>query len=151
MAVFGEYELLARSGLFDSDYYLKSNPDLSDLNIDPLVHYLERGCHERREPSEKFDTSHYLSQCAAVGEAPPNALIHYLTVGVRRGFTPRRIEGASAQSAVAAVATRKDRAAARSSSDANGHNTVVAVASANAKSASVKRSDTIDLAGMAAG
>jgi GT2 family glycosyltransferase len=89
MAVFGEYELAASSGLFDAAFYLKSNPDLAAVNVDPLVHYLERGCHDRRDPSAQFDTQHYLAQCEAFGETPPNALIHYLTVGVRRGLTPK--------------------------------------------------------------
>jgi len=87
--VFGEYELLANSGLFDAEYYARANPDIAALNIDPLMHYLERGCHERRNPSESFDTPHYLSQCEALGETPANALVHYLTVGVNRGLTPK--------------------------------------------------------------
>jgi ADP-heptose:LPS heptosyltransferase/GT2 family glycosyltransferase len=86
--LFGEYELLAKSGLFDDEYYLRVYPDVADLNIDPLMHYLEWGCHERRDPGAYFDTSHYLSQCKALGEMPANALFHYLTVGVKRGLTP---------------------------------------------------------------
>jgi ADP-heptose:LPS heptosyltransferase len=86
--LFGEYELLAQSGLFDAEFYLRANPDIASLNVDPLLHYLERGCLERRDPSASFDTSHYLKLCDALGEAPVNALAHYLTVGVRRGLTP---------------------------------------------------------------
>jgi GT2 family glycosyltransferase len=84
----GEYELLAKSDLFDAKFYLQANPDIANRNIDPLTHYLERGCHERRNPSANFDTSYYLRQCEALGELPPNALIHYLTVGVNRGLAP---------------------------------------------------------------
>jgi len=87
--LFGEYELLAKSGLFDAEYYIRANPEIAALNIDPLMHYLERGCHERRDPSAIFDTSHYLSQCEALGETPANALFHYLTVGINRGLTPK--------------------------------------------------------------
>jgi ADP-heptose:LPS heptosyltransferase/GT2 family glycosyltransferase len=87
--LFGEYELLAQSGLFDADFYIKSNPDLATLNIDPLLHYLERGCRERRDPSARFDTGHYLKLCDALGEAPANPLTHYLTIGMRRGLTPQ--------------------------------------------------------------
>jgi hypothetical protein len=64
--LFGEYEPLAQSGLFDSDFYIKSNPDLATLNIDPLLHYLERGCRERRDPSARFDTGHYVKLCDAL-------------------------------------------------------------------------------------
>ena len=88
---FREYELLAASGLFDAAYYLKANPDVVALNADPLMHYLEIGCHERRNPSAHFDTAHYLSQCKGLGELPANALLHFLTVGVNHGLTPSPI------------------------------------------------------------
>jgi GT2 family glycosyltransferase len=87
--LFRDYELLAKSGLFDAAYYLRANPHLSELNIDPLTHYLEVGCREKRDPSAGFDTSHYLSQCEAYGETPENPLLHFLTVGIARGLTPK--------------------------------------------------------------
>ena len=87
--LFGEYELLASSDLFDAKFYLRANPDIAELNVDPVMHYLEHGCHERRNPSANFDTSYYLTQCEALGEIPPNPLIHYLKVGVNRGLTPK--------------------------------------------------------------
>src|ERR1700722_11169799 len=86
---FGEYELLANSGLFDAKYYVKNNPDIAALNVDPLMHYIEYGCRERRNPSDRFDTAHYLSQCLALGGAPVNPLFHYVTEGIKKGLTPR--------------------------------------------------------------
>lgn len=88
--LFGEYELLAKSGLFDPEFYLKANPDIAALNVDPLLHYLEQGCRERRDPSAGFDTAYYLGLCDALGETPVNALAHYLTVGISRGLTTQR-------------------------------------------------------------
>jgi GT2 family glycosyltransferase len=99
--LFQEYELLAGSGLFDAEYYLQANPDLSILNTDPLIHYLERGCREGRDPSARFDTSHYLSQCQELQETPENPLLHYLTVGAGRGLSPR--PGSGSLSATAAL------------------------------------------------
>jgi GT2 family glycosyltransferase len=87
--LFNEYDLLAKSGFFDPDFYLSANPDIAALHVDPLMHYLESGCQERRDPSPQFDTSHYISQCEAIGELPANPLSHYLTVGIKRGLTPR--------------------------------------------------------------
>jgi ADP-heptose:LPS heptosyltransferase/GT2 family glycosyltransferase len=84
--MFQDYELLANSGLFDAAYYLGANPDVAALNVDPLVHYLETGCLEGRNPSPDFNTAYYLSQCQALGEAPTNALWHFLTVGAGRGL-----------------------------------------------------------------
>lgn len=86
--LFVEYELLANSGLFDAAYYVRANPDVANSNVDPLMHYLERGCQERRDPSANFDTAYYLQSCASLGESPTNALVHYLTVGKSRGLTP---------------------------------------------------------------
>jgi O-antigen biosynthesis protein len=91
--LFTEYELLTASDLFDATYYLNANPDIAALNMDPLLHYLEWGCRERRDPSASFDTAYYLKQCKALGEAPQNALAHYLTIGARRGLRPR-LQGA---------------------------------------------------------
>lgn len=111
--LFGEYEPLAQSGLFDSDFYIKSNPDLATLNIDPLLHYLERGCRERRDPSARFDTGHYLKLCDALGEAPANPLTHYLTIGMRRGLTSAFIRAWSTPANGAPSARRPSRFAAR--------------------------------------
>jgi len=100
---FEHYELLAKSELFDAKYYLRAYPDVAQLNIDPLTHYLEHGCQERRNPSERFDTSHYLSQCKALGDAPSNALLHYLTVGVNQGLTAVPGAASRAQAAEARI------------------------------------------------
>ena len=86
--LFQEYELLAKSGLFDAEYYLSANPDIAALNVDPLLHYLETGCHEGRNPNRDFDTAYYLRQCQSLGETPTNALTHFLTVGASRGLNP---------------------------------------------------------------
>lgn len=80
---------MAGSGLFDPEYYLQANPDLSVLNTDPLMHYLELGCREGRNPSARFDTSHYLNQCQELEQTPENPLLHYLTIGASRGLSPR--------------------------------------------------------------
>ena len=87
--LFREYDLLANSGLFDADYYLKAYPDVAALNVDPLLHYLEEGGRERRNPNAGFDSSYYLKQCQQLGDTPENALLHYLTVGAQRGLHTR--------------------------------------------------------------
>jgi GT2 family glycosyltransferase len=85
--LFHEYDLVARSGLFDPTFYVRNNADIAALNVDPLIHYLELGCREGRDPSADFDTTHYLAQCQSLGEQPQNALLHYLSVGIKRGLT----------------------------------------------------------------
>ena len=42
--------------LFDSDWYLKTYPDVADSGVNPLVHYLDIGGFEGRDPSPLFDS-----------------------------------------------------------------------------------------------
>src|SRR5688572_10477316 len=104
-ALFGDYEAIRRSGLFDPEYYLATYPDVADSNLDPLVHYLEEGAQQGRNPHPDFDSGFYLEQCRQRGEEPQNPLIHYLRLGLARGFKTRR-ETASAE----AGAVRRPRA-----------------------------------------
>jgi ADP-heptose:LPS heptosyltransferase/GT2 family glycosyltransferase len=89
-ALFSDYEEIRKSGLFDAQYYLATYPDVAARNVDPLVHYLEEGGREGRNPHPDFDGAFYLEQCEARGERPGNPLLHYLRIGAARGFTPRR-------------------------------------------------------------
>jgi len=47
-------------GLFDSEWYLKVNPDVQENQIDPLTHYLKTGWLEGRLPFSTYDESSYL-------------------------------------------------------------------------------------------
>ena len=85
-ALFGDYEAIRRSGLFDPEYYLATYPDVADRNLDPLVHYLEEGAQQGRNPHPDFDSIFYLEQCRQRGEQPQNPLIHYIRLGMARGL-----------------------------------------------------------------
>jgi hypothetical protein len=67
--------------LFDADWYLSQNPDVARAGLDPLLHYLERGAWERRDPNPLFDSHWYLSQFPEVAGSGINPLLHYLTEG----------------------------------------------------------------------
>src|SRR5205807_6807506 len=77
-------------GLFDPEHYLATYPDVEERNVDPLVHYLEEGAQEGRDPHPNFDAAFYLEQCRQRGEEPANPLLHYLLIGAARGFKTRR-------------------------------------------------------------
>src|ERR1041385_7491912 len=77
-ALFSDYEAIRKSGLFDPEHYATAYPDVAERNVDPLVHYLEEGAREGRDPHPDFDTAFYLQQCRARGEEPANPLLHYL-------------------------------------------------------------------------
>ncbi len=89
-ALFSDYEDVRRSGLFDAEYYVAAYPDVAARNVDPLVHYLEEGGREGRNPHRDFDSAFYLEQCRQRGEQPNNPLLHYIRIGAARGFTTRR-------------------------------------------------------------
>jgi len=82
-----QYRLVKSSG-FDREYYLEQNCDVKQLQINPLVHYLEIGFKEGRNPNPLFDTSYYLSQNPDVAESGINPLVHYLEIGAREGRNP---------------------------------------------------------------
>src|SRR5439155_779374 len=83
--LFSDYEAIRKSGLFDPEHYATAYPDVAERNVDPLVHYLEEGAREGRDPHPDFDTAFYLEQCRARGEEPANPLLHYLLIGAARG------------------------------------------------------------------
>jgi ADP-heptose:LPS heptosyltransferase len=89
-ALFSDYEAIRKSGLFDPEHYTKACPDVAERNVDPLVHYLEEGAREGRDPHPDFDTAFYLEQCRERGEEPANPLLHYLLIGAARGFQIKR-------------------------------------------------------------
>jgi ADP-heptose:LPS heptosyltransferase/GT2 family glycosyltransferase len=89
-ALFSDYEEARKSGLFDAEHYLATYPDVAERNIDPLVHYLEEGAREGRNPRADFDSAFYLEQCTLRGEPPGNPLLHYIRIGAARGFKTRR-------------------------------------------------------------
>lgn len=80
--LFKDYDLLAKSGLFDAAFYVAKYPDVAAQNIDPLLHYLEEGARQGRNPNPTFDAAVYMEQCRANGgEVPANPLLHFITAG----------------------------------------------------------------------
>lgn len=79
------YRLIAESGLFDREWYLKNNPDVAEAGIDPVRHYLLYGGIEGRAPGPKFDSEWYLAQNPDVAEAVENPLLHFIEHGRREG------------------------------------------------------------------
>lgn len=82
------YRVIERSGLFDTAFYLACNPDLRSSLINPLIHYLEHGHREGRNPNPLFETSWYWLAYPEVAEQGINPLYHYASVGWREGRNP---------------------------------------------------------------
>ena len=45
---------LVKLGFFDNDFYVSTNPDVALSGVNPLMHYLQLGWRERRQPSPKI-------------------------------------------------------------------------------------------------
>jgi glycosyltransferase involved in cell wall biosynthesis len=72
---------------FDSVYYLRRYPDVSEKGVDPSLHFVLYGNAERRKPSERFDVEDYLMRHPDVAETGVNALLHYVLFGQKEGRT----------------------------------------------------------------
>lgn len=81
-------KLIRNSDLFDIAYYLQNNPDITELNIDAVSHYLYHGGFEGRKPSEGFDSAFYLEKNPDVYENKINPLIHFILYGKAEGRKP---------------------------------------------------------------
>ena len=76
------------SGLFDTRYYLASNPDVSAAQVSALDHYNTFGRHEGRDPNAWFDTGGYLAANPGVAASGLGPLDHYHQIGWREGRDP---------------------------------------------------------------
>ena len=80
--------IVNQTRLFDPAFYLSAYPDLAGGEIDPLLHYLETGAAEGRDPNPLFDTSYYLEANPDVAAAKSNPLVHYIVSGAAEGRDP---------------------------------------------------------------
>ncbi len=80
---------LKASPLFDAEWYLMSNADVVQENMDPASHYIKFGAVEGRDPSTYFNTNWYLQANPDVAESGINPLIHYIEHGKAEGRAPR--------------------------------------------------------------
>jgi hypothetical protein len=73
---------------FDRDYYLRTNPDVAAVGIDPYQHFLRYGWREGRNPNIVFNTRYYLDTNPDVAAAQVDPLGHYMNFGWREGRDP---------------------------------------------------------------
>ncbi len=76
---------LSKSGLFDARWYLEAYPDVRMAGVNPLMHYLQHGAAEGRDPGPLFDSQSYLRRYPDVQRAGINPLVHYLRHGATEG------------------------------------------------------------------
>jgi hypothetical protein len=75
-----------REGLVDEKWYLAQYPDV--IGHDPVLHYLNHGAAEGRNPNPFFNTLEYLKAYPQVAESGMNPLVHFRLHGAAQGLSP---------------------------------------------------------------
>ena len=75
----------SRADVFDSEYYLETNPDVADANVDPYWHYVESGEREGRMPNAFFSPDFYKKLNADVRVARISPFDHFRQHGFYEG------------------------------------------------------------------
>ncbi len=76
-----DINIIAASGLFNEEWYIKENPDVARSGINPLVHYVRHGAAEGRTPFKGFNAVRYLANVEVNGRINRNPLAHYILHG----------------------------------------------------------------------
>src|SRR4029079_15566090 len=82
------YQLIARSGLFDCPWYLEQHPHVRESGLDPIIHYLRYSRKSACNPNPLFHHEWYLTHYPEVLGARINPLVHYLSHGAAEGKDP---------------------------------------------------------------
>lgn len=80
-----QLRVMKKSGLFDSNYYLSTYPDVAQESIDPAEHFFDYGWQEGRNPMPSFSSRGYLDRYPDVRATGLNPLLHYLQHGHHEG------------------------------------------------------------------
>jgi glycosyltransferase involved in cell wall biosynthesis len=73
--------VIARSDIFDREWYLANSPDLLAWGIDPIRHYIAYGAREGRNPNQSFSTTDYIANNPDVAAAGVNPFAHFIRYG----------------------------------------------------------------------
>ncbi len=79
--------LITLSGLFDREYYLGQYPEVREMGLNPLMHFIKKGWRDGKNPSKAFNTRLYLELHPDVENAGINPLVHYLRHGQKESRT----------------------------------------------------------------
>jgi len=95
-------KVVARSTLFDREWYLAQNPDIAALGAHPAYHYTVIGARTGRDPGPWFSTRRYLALHPELVGAGVNPLYHFEMVG-RKAGRPLGLSGDITMTPVPAV------------------------------------------------
>jgi len=80
-------DLINNSGFFNEQWYVSQYPEVRQIGVNPLRHYLEIGGFEGRDPGPDFSSSFYLNTYDDVKNEGINPLLHYLKYGISENRT----------------------------------------------------------------
>ena len=72
------YFALKRSGAFDAEFYAFQSPDVVETGQNLLMHYIEHGAREGRDPSPSFKTLEHVARHPTLLESGLNPLLHQI-------------------------------------------------------------------------
>lgn len=70
---------------FDSGYYEAKYGSQYDIELDPICHYLQNGCHQGFKPNAEFNTDVYLYRYSDISISGFNPFHHYIAHGREEG------------------------------------------------------------------
>ncbi len=73
---------------FDADHYLRHNWDVKKAELDALLHFIDFGWREGRDPNALFDTRFYMRANRDIDFRSINPFYHYLVIGRAEGRRP---------------------------------------------------------------
>ena len=79
--------LIARSRIFDRNWYLAEYPEIGVTGLDPIMHYLLSGADRGYRPHLLFDPAWY-KNARGPRQRDQNPLIDYINYGAREGIDP---------------------------------------------------------------
>lgn len=88
LKVWKAWVTISRSGLFWPAYYLTEYPDVRESGLHPLLHFLQHGAVEGRNPNPLFITNWYIEKNDDVRISGVNPLVHYYRYGWKEGRDP---------------------------------------------------------------
>ena len=65
-------DIIRKSDLFDSSWYLEQYPSIAKEITDPVLDYLCKGYRDGRDPGPEFDTGFYLTEYQDVADSGTN-------------------------------------------------------------------------------
>ncbi|CAH1208424.1 hypothetical protein PAECIP111891_03217 [Paenibacillus allorhizoplanae] len=71
-----EYDYIKQNNLLDVEYYLNEYKEVLVAGLDPILHYIQFGWYEGKNPSRNFNTREYIMNNLRILDESINPLVH---------------------------------------------------------------------------